>query len=268
MRSESLERYLAAILLSCCLLPACAAPTIDEKRSIVQSRLQNPAESFWLTVESEPSGADVYGLVDGQPATRLGTTPLTLKYTYTRDTGLWGSRPEETLSVEFESSKLILDKGSARVTFRCAIAKAGYKTTIVDRLIGEKRAMAAAAWKMISDILNGNSETVTASLEPLVAGRKKQDPAPPQQQEQPTVIAPQSAAPQGGPSRGTVMIVSEPEHGEVYVDGAFVGNAPADLKLRDGTYIVEVRKEGYTPFRKELRVFGDSEVTLRAVLKR
>lgn len=64
------------------------------------------------------------------------------------------------------------------------------------------------------------------------------------------------------------MIVSEPEHGEVYVDGAFVGNAPADLKLRDGTYTVEVRKEGYTPFRRELRVLGDSQVTLRAVLKR
>lgn len=143
LRSDSLERHLAAVLLSCCLLPACATPTNDEKRAVVQSRLQNPAESFWLKVDSEPSGADVYGLVDGQLATRLGTTPLTLKYTYTRDTGLWGSRPEETLNVEFENSKLIFDKGSARVTFRCAIARAGYETYIVERVIGEKRAMGA-----------------------------------------------------------------------------------------------------------------------------
>jgi hypothetical protein len=169
--------------------------------------------------------------------------------------------------VEFDNSKIIFDTGGARVTFRCAIAKTGYKTYIVDQLIGEKRAMGAAGWKMISDVLNGNSETVTAFLEPLVAGSKKQDPAPQQQQQQ-TVITPESRAPQGGPSRGTVMIVSEPENGDVYVDGAFVGNAPTNLKLPDGIHIVEVKKEGYTPFRKELRVFGDSEVNLRAVLKR
>ena len=63
-----------------------------------------------------------------------------------------------------------------------------------------------------------------------------------------------------------VMITSTPENAEIYADGAFVGNAPANLKLSEGIHIVEVKKAGFKSYRRELRVIGSSELSLRVTL--
>ena len=65
---------------------------------------------------------------------------------------------------------------------------------------------------------------------------------------------------------GTIMISSNVQSADVYVDGVFVGNTPANLKLKDGIHIIEVKKSGYTDYRRELRVYGGSELPLRAEL--
>ena len=64
------------------------------------------------------------------------------------------------------------------------------------------------------------------------------------------------------------MVTSTPENAEIYVDGAFVGNAPANLRLPEGIHIIEAKMAGFASYKKEIRVFGSSELNLRVTLQR
>lgn len=72
----------------------------------------------------------------------------------------------------------------------------------------------------------------------------------------------------GNPKTGFVLVRAEDERCEVFVDGAFVGNPPARLKLDEGVHVVEVRKSGFRNFRRELKVISGSDLTLKAELER
>jgi hypothetical protein len=75
---------------------------------------------------------------------------------------------------------------------------------------------------------------------------------------------------QTGPAEtvGTVRITSDPEKGEVWVDGAFVGNTPAQLKLPVGKHQIKVSIEGHKDWSREIEVLAGSELTLNAALKK
>jgi hypothetical protein len=64
-----------------------------------------------------------------------------------------------------------------------------------------------------------------------------------------------------------VAIVSEPDGADVYLDGTFVSSTPATLELPAGTYQVSVRLTGYQEWKRDLRVLGGSELTLRPRLE-
>jgi hypothetical protein len=70
------------------------------------------------------------------------------------------------------------------------------------------------------------------------------------------------------PSVGTVTILSTPEGADISVDGSFVGNAPAALKLSPGKYNIGVTQNGYKPWNRELSVISGSEVKLNAALEK
>jgi hypothetical protein len=53
---------------------------------------------------------------------------------------------------------------------------------------------------------------------------------------------------------------------DVYVDGAFVGNCPATLLLKEGLHTIEVKKESGGRFKREVRVSAGSDVSIRAEL--
>jgi len=77
------------------------------------------------------------------------------------------------------------------------------------------------------------------------------------------------AAPPADPEeKGKILVSSTPDGAEVYVDDAFVGNAPATLKLSSGKHIVRVAQEGYKDWAKEVSVFAGSEVGLKATLEK
>jgi hypothetical protein len=57
-----------------------------------------------------------------------------------------------------------------------------------------------------------------------------------------------------------------PKGADIVVDGRFVGNSPATLRLPEGTHVVEVRKDGLQPYRKEIHVTDKSNQTLRVRL--
>ncbi len=67
---------------------------------------------------------------------------------------------------------------------------------------------------------------------------------------------------------GYVTVKADDEHCEVFVDGAFVGNSPAKLKLPEGLHVVEVKKSGFKDYRRELKVMPGSDLTLTAGLER
>lgn len=67
---------------------------------------------------------------------------------------------------------------------------------------------------------------------------------------------------------GSLEIASDPAGAEVYVDGHFVGQTPATLRLASGAHRIELRASGNRNWSRELEVIKDSEVTVRPVLER
>lgn len=72
------------------------------------------------------------------------------------------------------------------------------------------------------------------------------------------------ATPAGVSTTGTVQVHSTPEGAEVYVDGNFVGNAPATLKLAPGQHTIRVTQTGYKEWSREIGVQAGSEAQLTA----
>jgi PEGA domain-containing protein len=67
-------------------------------------------------------------------------------------------------------------------------------------------------------------------------------------------------------NKGKVTVNSVPDGADVYVDDSFVGNAPAKMSLPAGKHTVKVSQDGYKAWTKDVSVFADSEVTLKAAL--
>jgi hypothetical protein len=65
---------------------------------------------------------------------------------------------------------------------------------------------------------------------------------------------------------GHVTITSDPASAEIYVDGKFMGQAPATLPLAAGSHHIEVKAEGRRSWTRDLEVLKDSKVSLHPVL--
>jgi len=63
-----------------------------------------------------------------------------------------------------------------------------------------------------------------------------------------------------------IALVSNPVGAEVTIDDAFVGNAPAKLKLKAGKHTIKVTMTGYKDWSREMTVMSGSEVNLSANL--
>jgi hypothetical protein len=113
--------------------------------------------------------------------------------------------------------------------------------------------------------------TVNVELNPIYSQQSPAviTPSPQQQQQQQqTVIIPAMGGASETTQSGAITLSSTPENCDVYIDGAFAGNTPANLKLSVGIHIVEVKKTGYQQYRREMRVFANSETSLRVTLER
>lgn len=67
---------------------------------------------------------------------------------------------------------------------------------------------------------------------------------------------------------GSVNITSSDDGSEIYVDGSFMGNAPAKLQMSPGAHQIEVKKPGMSDYARKITVTPGSELTLRAVLEK
>jgi serine protease Do len=75
-----------------------------------------------------------------------------------------------------------------------------------------------------------------------------------------------SPAMQASQGIGTLAISSDPDGSEVYVDGMFVGNAPATLKLPEGLHSVQLKATGRAVWERSIEVLKDSQLNLKAQL--
>ena len=83
--------------------------------------------------------------------------------------------------------------------------------------------------------------------------------------------APQTKPTEGAPAepaKGAVNVSSNPAGADVLVDGEFVGNCPAALRLAPGRHSVTVKMTGYKEWSRQITVQSGSEVQLTASLEK
>jgi hypothetical protein len=69
-------------------------------------------------------------------------------------------------------------------------------------------------------------------------------------------------------SKGVVNVSSNPVGADVILDGAFVGNCPATLRLAFGKHLIAVKAAGYKDWSRDINVQAGSEVQLTANLEK
>ena len=84
---------------------------------------------------------------------------------------------------------------------------------------------------------------------------------------QPAVATIPASSQAAAPAGARLSITSMPQGADIEIDGAFMGNAPSSLQLEPGDHKVVVRKNGYKPWERTLKVIG-GEVNIRAELEK
>jgi len=66
---------------------------------------------------------------------------------------------------------------------------------------------------------------------------------------------------------GQVSIISDSDGAEVYVDGKFLGNTPATLRLAVGSHRILVKLTGFPDYVRIVEVPKSSKLTLKATFE-
>lgn len=67
---------------------------------------------------------------------------------------------------------------------------------------------------------------------------------------------------------GTVTVRAAPNAADIFVDGTYVGNSPATVKLTPGKHKVEIKASGFKEWSKEITVLAGSELNLSGSLEK
>ena len=200
-----------------------------------------------LNITSAPAGANVE--IDGA---LVGTTPFHTDYPggyFHKTHTVFGARLEHAMTLR--------------------VSKDGYSTQQITITDGPFE------WIAVSGKRHGNyfvlksdhfDMKLAASAEiagATSAGDARVGPMHPQ-----TVTAELSDEGEKARGVGSLAIASDPAGAEVYVDGHFVGQTPATLRLASGAHRIELRASGKRDWSRELEVIKDSEVTVRPVIER
>jgi hypothetical protein len=82
----------------------------------------------------------------------------------------------------------------------------------------------------------------------------------------PNVTQVQINTPAQSNGKGRVSIQADVDTAEIFIDGKFVGNAPATFTLGSGPHKIEVRDQNGGSWQRDLEVLEDSDVKLNAKL--
>jgi PEGA domain len=65
---------------------------------------------------------------------------------------------------------------------------------------------------------------------------------------------------------GTLTITADSDDAELYVDGKFLGNAPAKLKLPAGTHTIVLKSSGLPDYTRIIEIPASRKLSLKATL--
>ncbi len=80
--------------------------------------------------------------------------------------------------------------------------------------------------------------------------------------------SPAAPAPATTPTTAKLSVTSTPDGADIEMDGSFVGNTPSDIDVPAGEHTVTVKKTGFQPWEKKLKVSSGSNVHLKAALEK
>jgi hypothetical protein len=81
-----------------------------------------------------------------------------------------------------------------------------------------------------------------------------------------SAVPPETHVPSGDPS--TVIFKSNPDGGEIIVDGKFVGSTPSTVQLSPGEHLVSVQQAGFRTWQRNIAINSGSIINLNAVLEK
>jgi len=206
--------------------------------------LAPPTRAETLTIKSTPPGATVE--IDGAV---VGTTPYRIDYP-----GGYFHKPHVVFAARLEHSM------TARISMK------GYTPQQVTLAEGPFTWISATGkkhgryWLLKSDHFEFQLEPAAKVAESAFENAHKAGPL------QPHLTATRVASDSQPSGSGSVTITSDPAGAEIYVDGKFVGQAPATIHLATGSHHIAVKAEGKRNWERDLEVLKDSELTLHPVL--
>ena len=146
-----------------CLCSACGG------YAALQQELQNPDKTLRVTINSNPPGAEVYGIKRGKPGTLLGTTPLVCSYMVVRS----GHSPEILGTVPFEET-IVSDwhlmsfaERRSYYSFQCVVTMDGYQTAVVKQQLVDDKPINTREFSTSDVFKGGRSFEVLVELPPL-----------------------------------------------------------------------------------------------------
>jgi hypothetical protein len=80
--------------------------------------------------------------------------------------------------------------------------------------------------------------------------------------------SPAAPAPAATPTTAKLSVTSTPDGADIEMDGSFVGNTPSDIDVQAGDHTVTVKKSGFQPWEKKLKVSSGSNVHLKAEMEK
>ena len=207
------------------------------------------AESFSIT--SSPPGAAVE--INGAAA---GTTPLRLDYP-----GGFFHKPHTVFSARLDHSMTIKLSLNDYVAEQLTVTQGPFEwVSINGRHHGSYFLLKSASFNIKLDPVYHASASATASTSPSADTLAREGPIHP-------ILS--AAVAQSGiaiSEIGRVSFTSEDSASEIYIDGKFIGQAPATINLAAGAHHVEVKAAGKHTWSRDLQVLKDSQTTLHPVL--
>jgi len=117
----------------------------------------------------------------------------------------------------------------------------------------------------ITAYVNGNMDMAVSKGEASRSVTPTAPPAPAPVTAPPPPL-PEPKTPPADPS--TVIIKSNPDGGEIMVDGRFVGSTPSTVQLSPGEHAVAVQQPGFKTWQRSIAISSGSIINLNAVLEK
>jgi PEGA domain len=202
-----------------------------------------------LSITSSPPGATVE--INGAAA---GTTPYKITYP-----GSYFHRPHTVFSSRLDHSMTVKVTLEGYVTEQVTLTQGPFEWVAINgRHHGSYFLLKSASFNIKLDPVYHASAARPEAPSPATLAREGPI--------HPDPIAAITASENGIAEIGRVSFTSEDSASEIYVDGKFVGQAPATINLSAGSHHVEVKAAGKQPWSRELEVLKDSQLTLHPVL--